>query len=126
MASSKFELLDAWFEELIYPGNVDDFVHKIRHVKDEFQELKELAFYTETHKYYFVACDRDKDDGYLGCQVSARKFRAGEDWIRGNDLPDGDFNEDTWNRIMKAIINYELVILSDHTKPIVDTPEDIF
>ena len=72
-----------------------------------------------------VARHRPDDDGYLGCQVTARKARAGEDWNRGNDLPDGPFTEETWRQILNSIINYELVILSKFTKPIVDTPEDI-
>lgn len=122
--SKKFELLDVWLEELIYPGNVEDFVQLVRHVSDESQELKELAIYTNQHKYHIVACDRDSDNGYLGCQISARKARAGEDWIRGNDLADGDFDEDTWKNILKSIINYELVILSKHTKP-TEVPENI-
>ena len=64
-----------------------------------------------------MAIDRTKDEGYLGCQVNCRKSRAGEDWVRGNDLPDGKFNKATWDSIVKAIIRYEIVELSKYKKP---------
>ena len=121
---SKMELLDQWLGELIFPGEVDDFVQTVRVYKDETQHLKEMCIYTNQFKYHIIASDRPDDEGYLGCQVSARKARAGEDWIRGNDLPDGDFNEDTWRKILYSIINYELEILSKYTKPTIDTPEN--
>jgi hypothetical protein len=121
---SKMELLDKWLEELIFPGKVDDFVQTVRIFKDKSQHLKEMNIYTNQFKYHIIASDRPDDEGYLGCQVSARKSRAGEDWIRGNDLPDGDFNEDTWRKILYSIINYELEILSKYTKPTIDTPEN--
>ena len=50
----------------------------------------------------------------------SKKLRAGEDWNRGNDLPDGPFEIDTWNNILKGIIRYELVLLSKFAKPIED------
>ena len=48
---------------------------------------------------------------YLGSHVAARKARAGETWTRGNDLPDGKFSEETWQRILLGIVRYELVEL---------------
>jgi hypothetical protein len=113
---SKIDELDDWIAELIYPGDKEKFIQIIRHIEDEEQEIKEIAFYTKSNKYRIFANDRKNKDGYLGCQVSARKSRAGEDWIRGNDLPDGKFNHDTWNLILKSIISYELIQLSDYTK----------
>lgn len=125
MGASRMEMLDEWLKELIFPGNVDDFVQPVRDLKYDREHLKELCIYTNEFRYRIVASERETDDGYLGCQVTARKSRAGEDWNRGNDLPDGPFNEETWRKILNAIINYELVILSKYTKPIVDAPEDI-
>ncbi len=62
------------------------------------------------------------DRNYTGSKC--RKQRAGEDWSRGNDLPDGSFNKKTWDRIVYAVFNYEMVKLSKYQKP--DTvPEDI-
>ncbi len=48
------------------------------------------------------------DDGYLGASARSRKSRTGEDWLRGNDLADGKFNEETWISIIKSILSYEI------------------
>lgn len=45
--------------------------------------------------------------GYLCCGAQSRKFRTGEDWFRGNDLPDGNFSEETWREILCGIVRYE-------------------
>jgi hypothetical protein len=115
---SKQKLLDEWIAKLIFPGKVKDFIQE----KKSFnvpggEHYREFCFYTEDNKYSVIAIDREKDDGYLGCGVSCRKVRAGEEWIRGNDLPDGSFAEETWNTIIYAIVNYELVKLSNFKKP---------
>jgi hypothetical protein len=73
-----------------------------------------IRLYTETNCYAIVAKDRGDPVGelknaYLGCIASTRKPRAGEDWTRGNDLPDGPFSEETWRKILGAIVGYELV-----------------
>lgn len=54
---------------------------------------------------------------YLGCIMSARKARAGETWTRGSDLPDGKFSEETWQKIVLAIVSYELVELEGKPTP---------
>ncbi len=41
--------------------------------------------------------------------VHGRKFRAGENWRRGNDLPDGPFSKETFDEIICAIARYEVV-----------------
>ena len=127
--TDKMQLLDKWLEELIFPGNVEDFVQVFKRYGDstpEFTEhVKEICFYTDQFKYKIYANDRSTDEGYLGCQVTARKMRPGEDWTRGNDLADGPFTEETWLTILRTIVNYELVILSKFTKPS-DTPEDVY
>lgn len=127
MTEDKMEQLNKWIKDLIYPGEVTDFVHTIKRYGDSTPEctehVKEFCFYTDQFKYKIYANDRSTDDGYLGCQVTARKMRPGEDWTRGNDLADGPFNYATWLRILSTIVNYELVILSKFTKPS-DTPED--
>jgi len=65
--------------------------------------LKMLIF-TKDYKYAIVA-----NETYLGCTMSCRKPRAGEDWTRGNDLPDVKFSRETWEKIKNAIIRNELV-----------------
>lgn len=115
---TKSNLLVKWLEELVYPGLTVDFVQDIGVDEPSDGEIEiKVCLYTEEYKYQVVAIDRSSDDGYLGCQVSTRKPRAGESWSRGNDLPDGPFNRDTWNKILNAMINYELVKLSRFQKP---------
>lgn len=115
---TKMDELDKWLKDLIFPGTIDNFILEIEgHSIPGIEVNRKLCFYTDKHQYFLTAIDRTKDDGYLGCQVNCRKPRAGEDWIRGNDLPDGKFNKVTWNRILMAVINYELVKLSRFTKP---------
>ena len=123
---TKMQLLDQWMSELIYPGKVKDFFQEVSGHGSPEEVKRDFCFYTKDHQYFITSIERkdgDKHD-YLGCQVSARKARAGEDWIRGNDLPDGEFNKKTWDRIIYAIVSYEMVKLSNFQKP--DTvPEDI-
>jgi len=95
------------------------------HNSPDGELYKKFYIYTDKHKYQIVAIIRPEDDGYLGCQASTRKMRAGEDWHRGNDLPDGIFSRETWNNIMKGIIRYELISLSTYKKP-KNKPDDIY
>ena len=115
----KGRILLEWLEDLVYPGKIEDFIHELQAENDPVKGGWKMimALYTDEHKYQIVAIDRIGEKGYLGCQVSTRKYRAGEDWLRGNDLPDGPFNLDTWNRILNGIIRYELVALSKYLKP---------
>lgn len=115
---SKQELLDEWFAKLIFPGKVEDFVAEPdAHNSPDGEHYRNFNFYTEDNMYSITAIDREEDDGYLACGVTCRKPRAGEGYNRGNDLPDGPFTEETWNTIVYAIVNYELVKLSKYKKP---------
>ena len=120
---SKMDMLNEWITNLVYPGKVEDFIKVTKQFVHEENSTKEVTFYTDEYRYRLYAVDRPEDDGYLGCQVSARKARAGEDWRRGNDLPDGPFSIETWNMILNAIINYELVELSKFQQPESIPPE---
>lgn len=71
-----------------------------------------IRIYTDKNSYAIYA-----KDGYLGCMASARKPRAGEDWTRGNDLPDGPLSEETWRRILCDIVSYELVRIHRREEP---------
>lgn len=115
---TKMELLDQWLKELAFPGDVKNFIQEISGQDTETEVTRKFCFYTNNNQYFITAIERfGENDSYLGCQVSTRKHRAGEDWIRGNDLPDGPITKKTWNIIINAIINYELVKLSDYKKP---------
>jgi len=88
-------------------------------VKDRTKELNEklwltFKFFTTEHAYT-VSCVLKKNGGtYMGCIGGTRKSRAGEDWWRGNDLPDGKFSLKTWQYIKNAIIRYEMDRLSNY------------
>jgi hypothetical protein len=118
----KLDLLDEWLEELVYPADAEDFIELIgeggQGEPDKPSEhYRKIAFYTKDHKYYLTAIERSDGTDYLGCQVEARKPRAGESWHRGNDLPDGAFTRETWEQIKNKIISYELVKLSVRVPP---------
>ncbi len=76
-----------------------------------------VRFYLFTNNYkYSIDVKEDSNGGYLGCVMSKRKSRAGEDWIRGRDLPDGKLNVNTWTRILYGIIGNELEMISDYIR----------
>ncbi len=68
-----------------------------------------LLIYTNDHSYSISVHFHENGKHYLGCIASTRKPRAGEDWTRGNDLPDGDFSKKTFDAIMRKIVGYELI-----------------
>jgi hypothetical protein len=115
--TSKMKLLDEWIEKLVYPGEAKDFIKEMKGYGSPEETMREFCFYTDSYRYRIFAIDRKADTGYLGCQVSARKTRAGEDWFRGNDLGDGPLGIETWEMILKSIVRYELVKLSEYKKP---------
>ena len=79
---------------------------------DRKDNVVRLRLFTKENEYYISARLPSKSNsagGYLGCIVMTRKSRAGEEWKRGNDLTDGNYSENTWQRIKDDIIAYELV-----------------
>jgi len=124
-AKSKHQLLDMWIADLTFPGKVSDFIQDMAgHGTGDGEVSWQFCFYTDEHKYSITAIDREGDKGYLGCTASTRKARAGEDWTRGNDLPDGPFNKKTWDKIILGILRYEIMKLSAYKRP-EGIPEDI-
>lgn len=105
-----------WLEELKtwYPSSQqkwEDYIEGEDCSPDEYRIT--IAIYTDRHRYSISASTKN----YLGCIAQTRKPRAGEDHTRGNDLPDGKFNRDTWDRIIRAIVSYELVAKVKPQKP---------
>lgn len=107
---------DEWLRNLVYPRDVDDFIEVLydgeQGMENGFERRKLINLYTDHYKYFIIAIEREPGKSYLGCQVTARKPRAGEDWSRGNDLPDGPLTTETLEQIKNAIIAYEMVELS--------------
>lgn len=75
-----------------------------------------VRIFTDTNQYTISAREpyehpegKEGDNGYLGCQGSTRKPRAGEEWTRGNDLSDGPLTEETWQAILGDIVSFEMV-----------------
>ncbi|MGG5810918.1 hypothetical protein [Falsiroseomonas sp. CW058] len=74
-----------------------------------------VRLYTDTNRYQIVAIS-DGREGYLGCQGSSRKPRAGERHCRGRDLSDGPLNRRTWHQILASIVSFEMVSLSKEAR----------
>jgi len=128
---SKVDQLKKWVQEICRgEQSLKNFVKVIEDSGESNEDgsAYELEFkfniYTETHKYRITALDRNEDEGYLGCTMSNRKPRAGEDWTRGRDLPDGKFTKETWEHIKNGILAYELVKLAPKVEYIAGEQSD--
>lgn len=109
---NKHEQLKEWFDELLGGYSQEMYINNLSGQGDGVSVKYKFEFYTDTYKYHIVSIDRNKDEGYLGCVASCRKPIAGEGWHRGNDLPDGPFTKETWDKIVRGIVRYELIQLS--------------
>jgi hypothetical protein len=101
-----------WLKELAPFGNIDKYLRKTRERfdvdsdADRFANSVTYIFCTEENTYHINAYpDR------LSTGASSRKQRPGENWTRGNDLPDGPFCRETWDNFLQAVIRYEMVKL---------------
>lgn len=114
---SKIDQFNEWVKTLVYPGDNVNFIQCNKEYVGETEHVKIICLYTKDHKYSIHASDVKNEEGYLGCVASTRKMRAGETWLRGNDLPDGPLTKDTWSKILNGIIRYELIQLSQYSGP---------
>ena len=105
-------------------------IHVVINDVDRFK----IRIYTARNCYGIVACGekpRENDEpyaegqkrDYLGCIASTRTPRPGEDWTRGNDLPDGSFCKRTFHRILGAIVFYEALEVAKDIEPITEGEE---
>ena len=97
-----------WLKKIVRYGNVDSQVLILWNM-DEPERFKCLL-YTDTHEYSINGYQGTEKNpkGYLGCTSNTRKSRVGEDWHRGNDLPDGSYSKKTFDKIINGIVAYEL------------------
>lgn len=58
------------------------------------------------HNHYFISTGNGDSD-YIGCIAEANESLLGEDWLRGNDLHDGEFSYENWLKIVEDINEYE-------------------
>jgi hypothetical protein len=100
-----------WMQEVTRWREVGNFVEIAVVYESTTHCQLRFTFYTDRHKYYIRVGDSSsgKPCGYLGCVADTRKPRAGENHTRGNDLADGPFTQETWNRIKDDILSYEFV-----------------
>jgi hypothetical protein len=90
---------------------------KINHDGTKNIPVTKMFLYTDNNQYQITIKEgrtKETEKGYLGCGANSRKSRAGEDWTRGCDLADGPLTKETWLRILRDIVGYELVKI--HTK----------
>lgn len=78
-------------------------------IDDPENDAFRMIIYTDNYSYAISVYHHEDRDSYLGCIAATRKPRAGEDWTRGNDLPDGTFSRETFDKIVRRIVGYELV-----------------
>lgn len=112
-----------WLKKISRYGKVEDFI------LPDYKKGIRVYLFTKEYRYSISIrtpmTKNKKDNGYLGCTVQSRKPRAGEDWIRGNDLADGVFSEKTFDKIKNDIIAYELVKIVKKPNSIPDTPIEV-
>ena len=95
-----------WLSKIYPPSQVDRALY-IEKVQSPEEELRiRTKIWTFSNEYTIVVYV-GKESNYLGCVAGSRKSRTGEDWYRGNDLADGKFSEETWQRILRDIVRYE-------------------
>jgi hypothetical protein len=58
-----------------------------------------------------IKVDEKKRLVHIHAEMETRKARAGEFWMRGNDLFDGEYSQESWHRIRSAIVATEVVKL---------------
>lgn len=122
------EQLKKWLTEICRWDKSDLFIQWLEETSSPDEYRAKVHIYTRDNEYRITAKDHKsatttygrpirspkpkESRTYLGCTVSCRKPRAGEGHTRGNDLPDGSFCRETWDKIKNAIIAYELVKIS--------------
>ena len=109
----KDRLLELMKDICPYGKSEDYFAIKFHTDKTENDRVS-IHFYTDNYLYAIAATDKKGEEkDYLGCTYGCRKARTGEDWARGGDLPDGEFNKETWEKIKNSIIKNELVKIEE-------------
>lgn len=107
------EQLVAWLGEFRF-----GFDYEIEE-EERADKAVRVRIYTLTNRYSIAA----SPPNYLGCIARTRKPRAGEDWTRGNDLPDGPFCREIFDSIVRAIVGYETVEIHRREPGIADSDE---
>lgn len=107
-ANNREQLLE-WLKEIVPFSILEKYVRE-----KDYTEVGRFgfAFCTAEYTYSISGGESAKDTetpGYLGCIATSRRALAGESWMRGSDLPDGEFSRAIWEKIKTAIVRYEVV-----------------
>lgn len=100
-----------WLKSIIGDENVDSQALLLFDDKETDKDNFVCYIYTNDHCYSISGYrpkTKHQKNGYLGCMVSTRKNRVGEDWKRDADLPDGPYSKKTFDSIVKKIVAFEL------------------
>ncbi len=100
-----------WLKEIVRYGNVDSQALIFWDINNnDGGNHFTVRLYTNDHCYSFYGYKSSEKNpkGYLGAGATTRKPRVGEDWNRGNDLPDGKYCKETFDAIVHRIVAYEL------------------
>ena len=106
--------LSMWLKSIVKgdADNVNNNMIIVERINQNKEKVINILFYTSENSYSITALKANNDNkGYLGCVMVCRKPDAGEWWNRGHDLADGEFNENTWNKIISDIVATEMQTL---------------
>jgi hypothetical protein len=96
-----------YLDKIINGRTPDNLIMVLKSIRENDNYI--IKLYTNDYEYSInFRPSRD----YLGAGFSCRKTLPGENWHRGNDLPDGPANGSTMKKIIYSIISNELVKLS--------------
>lgn len=106
--SEKVPEFAKWVKYLTPFDRVDDYLFFFQSKSNSERFIVKL--FTNEYEYTISAkiSSNNKNNGYLGAFASKRKPNVGENWTRGRDLPDGEYNEETFRKISFGIIQNEL------------------
>lgn len=108
--SDELEVLDhklyGWLSKLTKYGRIDKTMLILY---KESENTFNIKFWTTNYQYNICAIpSRPNKMSYLGCTMNSRISRVGENWFRGSDLADGQFSEETFNKISYDIVSCEI------------------
>ena len=99
----------SWLEEICPYKYIEKYIICDHNPKVKGKENYNFTFFTKENRYRIGVVVFSGVPKYMAASMTTRKPRAGEDWNRGNDLPDGEYSKEKWNSIKAAIIATELV-----------------
>lgn len=101
MLSSQRELIKAYPETQHF---VEFFWNNLIILKSmDKKNIFCVYMFTDNYQYSIYV-----HDDYCGSYLKCRKHGIMEDWLRGNDLPDGELSKEIFDRITYTILRCEL------------------